>query len=249
MGTQMAKRARGWRPQLTRWEKRVGWCFFALYLFAFPFVVGGVVRILDERLELAFAPAQSNAVYYTAILLLLIAVFWDFLRNAWTILRENFRPSLFVFGAGLLAGLALTCLAGAIPLPVENPVRSDYKVQAAMARGATWVVVALLRPAVEEILYRGLLFGSLRKRSRALAYCVSAGLFALGSVWQYTAIGDRSLAYLLLVIQYLPLGAVECWVYDVSGSVYTPMALRMALQGAFLLFALLAPGEVPIVGV
>ena len=221
-------------------EKRVGWCFFALYLFAFPFLVGGVVRILDERLELAFTAAQTSAVYYAIVLLLLIAVFWDFLDNAVTILKENFRSSLFVFGAGLLAGLALTCLAGAIPLPVVNPVIADYKEQYALASGATWLVVVLLRPAVEEILYRGLVFGALCKTDRVWAYVVSTGLFALGGVWQYMAVMDEGIAYILLLIQYLPLGLVECWVYDVSGSVYTPMILRMALQGAFLMFALIA---------
>ncbi len=241
MGAQLAGRNKNWRPQLTRWEKRVGWAFFALYIFAFPLLVGHMVRILDERLELAFTPAQSNTVYYTVILLLLIAVFWDFLRHAVTILLDNLRPSIFVFGMGLLAGLAATCLAGAIPLPVENPVLADYKEQYALAHGATFAVVALLRPAVEEILYRGLLFGSLRKKNRALAYGVSAGLFALVSVWQYALVPDGGGAlHLLRFIQYLPLGLVECWVYDVSGSVYTPMVLRMALQTAFLVFALAA---------
>ncbi len=241
MGAQLAGKNRNWRPQLTRWEKRVGWAFFALYIFVFPFLVGGVVRILDEHLELALTPAQSNAVYYTVILLLLIAVFWDFLRHAGTILLENLRSSFFVFGMGLLAGLVGTCLAGAIPLPMPNPVLADYKEQYALSGGAVFAIVVLLRPAVEEILFRGLLFGSLRKKSRALAYGVSAGLFALVSVWQYALVPEVGGAlHLLRFIQYLPLGLVECWVYDVSGSVYTPMVLRMALQAAFLLFALVA---------
>ncbi len=241
MGTQLAGKSTRGRPLLTRWEKRVGWACVALYFFAFRFLVGHMVRILDERLELALTPAQSNAVYYTVILLLLIAVFWDFLRNAAAILLDNLRPSVFVFGMGLLAGLAATCLAGAIPLPVENPVLVDYKEQYALAGGAVFAIVVLLRPAVEEILFRGLLFGSLRKKSRALAYGVSAGLFALVSVWQYALVPDEGgWAYLLLAVQYLPLGLVECWVYDVSGSVYTPMVLRMALQAAFLTFALAA---------
>ncbi len=241
MGAQLAGKNRNWRPQLTRWEKRVGWAFFALYIFVFPFLVGGVVRILDEHLELALTPVQSNVVYYTVILLLLIAVFWDFLRHAAVILRENLRASFFVFGMGLLAGLAGTCLVGAIPLPAPNPVLADYKEQYAQAGGAVFAIVVLLRPAVEEILFRGLLFGSLRKKSRALAYGVSAGLFALVSVWQYALVPEVGGAFhLLRFIQYLPLGLVECWVYDVSGSVYTPMVLRMALQAAFLLFALAA---------
>lgn len=237
MGDVTPPRQRKWRPQLTRQERRVGWAFFVLYLFALPFFVGGVVRILDERLQLLFTPAQSNMVYYTIILLLLIAAFWDFLRNAGVILKDNLRPSLFAFGAGFFAGLVLTCLAGCIPLPVTNPVSFDYKEQFALAAGPTWAVVVLLRPAVEEILYRGLLFSSLRKKNRPLAYLASAGLFALASVWQF-AFPAGGAAYLLLLLQYLPLGAVLSWSYDISGSVYVPMVLRMALQAMFLIFAL-----------
>lgn len=239
MGALREDRPRSWRPQLTAQERRVGWAFFTLYLFAFPFLVGGVVRILDERWELSLAPAQSNAVYYTVILLLLMAAFWDFLRHAVTILRDNLRPSAFAFGAGFFAALALTVLVGLIPLPVSNPVLVDYKEQHYLAAGATWAVVALLRPAVEEILYRGLLFGSLRKKNRALAYGVSAGLFALASVWQF-AFPFAGPGYLLLAIQYLPMGLVLCWSYDISGSVFVPMALRMTLNALFLCMALAA---------
>lgn len=222
---------------MTGQERRVGWAFFALYLFAFPFLVGGVVRILDEGWNLLMTPAQSNAVYYTVILLLLVAVFWDFLRHGADILLDNLRTSIFVLAAALAAGLALTILAGLIPLPIDNPVRADYPEQFLLAPGSTVAVVVFLRPAVEEILYRGLFFGALRKKNRALAYGLSAGVFALAYVWQY-AFPSGQAVYLLLAIQYLPLGLVQCWSYDVSGSVFTPMALRMLLNGAFLALAL-----------
>lgn len=215
----------------------MGWVFFAFYLFALPLLVGGVVRILNERWELLLTPAQSNAVYYTVILLLLVAVFWDFLRHAVDILLDNLGPSLFALAAGLAGGLALTALAGAIPLPTDNPVIADYKEQFLLSPGSTVAVTVLLRPAAEEILYRGLFFGALRDRSRGLAYALSAGVFALACVWQYV-FPTGGAAYLLLAVQYLPLGLIQCWCYDVSGSVLTPMALRMALSGAFLALAL-----------
>lgn len=239
VGALRGEKLKSWRPQLTAQERRVGWAFFALYLFAFPFLVGGVVRVLDERWELAFTPAQSNAVYYTVILLLLVAAVWDFLCHAVTILRDNLYPSAFAFGAGFFAALVLTVLAGLVPLPVQNPVLEDYKAQRYLAAGATWAVVALLRPAVEEILYRGLLFGSLRKGKRWVAYAVSAGVFALTSVWQF-AFPFGGAAYLLLAVQYLPMGLILCWSYDISGSVLTPMALRVTLNALFLCMALVA---------
>ena len=217
--------------------------FFVLYLTAFPLLVGSVVRALDEGLELLLTAAQSSAIYYTLILLVLLGVFWEFLRHAADIFRDNFRPGLVAFGGGFFAALVLTCLAGLIPLPVENPEIAVYKAQLFAAPAATWAVAGLLRPAVEEILYRGFLFGAVRRENRALAYLLSAGLFALSAVWQH-ALFSGNPAYLLLAIQYLPLGAVLCWSYDVSGSVYVPMALRMAVQTMFLIFAAMTPGEV-----
>lgn len=228
-----------WRPQLTVEEQRVGWVFFALYLAVLPFLVGAVTRFLDEHLELGFTAAQSSAIYYAAVLLLLAAVFWDFLKNALRILRDNTRPNLLALVVGVGGGLLATVLLSLIPLPVENPVIIDYKEQFLMSPRSTTAVVMFLRPLVEEILYRGLLFGSLRKKNRAVAYAVSIGLSALGAVWQFM-LPDGGPLYLLLAIRYVPLAAAATWAYDVGGSVLTPMSLRVILSGLFLVFALLA---------
>lgn len=247
VGAVKGRDARPWRPQLTQRERRLGMVFFALYLTTFPLVVGGVVRVLDEHMELWLTPVQTNAVYYTLVLLALVAVFWDFLRHAATILKSNLPASLFAFGAGFFVALGATCLLGLIPLPVTNQEIGNYKAQFFLAPAATWAVAGLLKPVVEEILYRGLLFGTLRRESRVWAYVLSAGLFALSNLWQH-ALFSGNPGYLLLIIQYLPLGLVLCWSYDISGSVYTPMALRVMLQTLFLIFAAMTPGEVPPMG-
>ncbi len=226
-----------WRSQLTAGERRMGWVFFALYLFVFPFLVGGVFRILDERWELVFTPAQSNAIYYSLVLLILLAAFWEFLKHAGAIFRDNWRENLFALGVGLAAALLLTALVGLIPLPVEDPARSDAVGQYAMAPGATVAVVVFLRPAVEELLYRGFLFGALRRWNRWVAYGASAGLFALASVWQLAFPWGGSV-YLLLAVGYLPLGLALTWSYDVGGSIYTPIVLRTLFSGILLALSL-----------
>lgn len=228
------------RPQLTRSERRLGWVFFALYLFVFPFLVGGVVRVLDEGLDMTLTPAQSNALYYAFVLVIFVAAFWEFLKNAARIFMDNPKGGFFAFSVALAAGLAVTCLVGLIPLPVTNPVRMDYPQQFALSPVATTLVVVLLRPAVEELLFRGLLFGSVRRWSRPLAYALSAGVFALGAVWQFAFPGGGPL-YLLLAVQYLPMGLALTWAYDVSGSLYIPLAARGALNGIFLALSLRAP--------
>ena len=228
-----------WRPQLTVEEQRVGWVFFALYLVVLPFLVGVVTRFLEEHLELGFTAAQSAVIYYAAVLLLLVAVFWDFLKNALRILRDNSNRNLLALAVAVVGGLATTVLLSLIPLPVENPVIGDYQAQFFLSPRFTVAVVVFLRPVVEEILYRGLLFGSLRKKNRAVAYAVSIGLSALGAVWQFM-LPDGGPMYLLLALRHVPLAAAATWSYDIGGSVFTPMATRVILSGLFLVFALLA---------
>ena len=240
MGLVKPESQRPWRGQLTERERRLGLIFFALYLIVFPFLLSVVGR------KLPLSNLQRNAGYYTVVLLVLVAVFWEFLRHALTIFKDNLRPSLFAFGAGFFAALALTCLVGLIPLPVANPEIENYKTYLFAAPAATWAVAGLLKPAADEILYRGLLFGALRRESRVWAYVLSAGLFALSAVWQH-ALGSP--AHILLLIQYLPLGVVLCWSYDVSGSVFVPMALRVGVQTMFLIFAAMTPGEVLPMGI
>ncbi len=242
---------RPWRGRLSDRERWLGLGFFLALVLVYPAVIYAVERAMTGQGEPPLTHAQVNAVGYTVFLLILLAVFWGFLRHSWDILRENFRPSAFAFGAGFFAALALVCLAGCIPVPEGNPAILDYKIQFSMAPGATLAVVALLRPAVEEILYRGFLFGTLRRQSRLAAYAVSAGVFALAAVWQYVfPIGGPAMpVYLRMLLQYLPLGLALSWAYDISGSVLTPILLRAVLQAVFLLLAVMAPGEVLPMGI
>ena len=87
----------------------------------------------------------------------------------------------------------------------------------------------ILIPAAEEILFRGLLFGSLFRRNRLLAYVISTGLFAflpaLGLIGHYPA------DYIVLnVLQYVPLGLILGWVYTCTETIITPIVLRMLLH-------------------
>ena len=235
MGAVISDQSRPWRGQLTQRERRLGIGFFLFYLLLFPFLpywLGGSAS--QEQAASAMDPMQGLAIYYVVMAAALVAVFWAFLRQGYVILKENFRPGVFAFGAGLLAAVVITCLVGLSPLPVPNQEIMTYKLYLMERPFLTWALAGALRPAVEEVLYRGFLFGTVRRENRLLAYLLSVGLFALSAVW-LNALGNPG--YLLVILQYIPLGAVLCWSYDISGSVFVPVALRMAAQTMFLIFA------------
>ena len=87
------------------------------------------------------------------------------------------------------------------------------------------VAAVLLAPIVEETLFRGALFGTLRGRNRLLAYAVSALAFAVYHMWQYFIAGFEW-QMLLFLLQYIPPSIALCWCYEKSGSIWAPITLH-----------------------
>ncbi len=232
----MGSQHRHWRPQLTSSESYRGWVFFALYLFVFPRLMGFLQKTLGEHWQLL--PAEYSVIYYLLSVTLVVLVFWSFLRNGADILLDWLPENLFAFGSGLVGAVALTLLVNLIPLPVEDPFFDLYAEQFFYFPGATVLILVVLTPIVEEVLFRGLMFGSLRKYSRPLGYAVTTLVYAFFQAQQYAFTpGSVDLRYLLLIIRYLPGSAALTWCYDNGGSIWTPVSLHMALNGICLFAA------------
>ena len=223
-----------WRPQMTDSERRRGWVFFALYLLVFPYLNAWAQRLLMGEGE---APvAEANVVYYVLLFALALLVFWTFLRHGFSLLVDWLPENAFAFVTGLAGAGLLHFLVTLIPYPVQNPSEMQYLQEFAISPVATAVLLVVLIPLIEETLYRGLVFGSLRQYSRPLAYVVSVLVYALACVWRYALeIGDP--AYLLLFIQYLPMSLALAWCYDNGGSIWSAVALHMTING-FMLFSI-----------
>ena len=224
----LTKHRRPWRPQLTRAEMGRGWVFFALYVLVFPWMMGWVQRAFQGSLPVA----EASVVYYLLSVTLVVLVFWTFLRHGFDLLLDWLPENCFAFATGLVGALVLELLVGLIPLPVEDPNPLNYAQQFALSPAATVAILVILMPIVEETLFRGLLFSSLRKYSRVLAYVLSALGYALYCVWQFAyAYGALDLRYLLLALEYLPIALALTWCYDNGGSIWSPIALHAVLNG------------------
>ena len=93
----------------------------------------------------------------------------------------------------------------------------------------TFLGAVVLVPLAEETLYRGLVFGALRQRSRLLAYLLSTLFFAFIHVMGY--IGSYSpLVLLLCLVQYIPAGIVLAGAYEYSGTILAPVLIHTAVN-------------------
>ena len=96
----------------------------------------------------------------------------------------------------------------------------------------------LVLPLVEEVLYRGVVFGSLIRKSRLLAYTVSIILYIIGNMWMDLVFAfDWTL--LPLALQYVPLGFVCAYCYECSGTIWTSIIFHTLANAALVLIQVL----------
>lgn len=225
---------RRWRPQLTRREQVRGLIFFALYFLVFPFLKMGVEWFFDHFFGLFLSEAMSATVYYYIVGILMVVLFRSFLKNGLTILTEFLPENLLAFATGLVGAGVLHLLVSLLPWPLDDPNPVSWAEQYAYSPAATIVIVVILMPLIDEVLFRGLVFGSLRRYSRPLAWVCSVLLFMIYSVWTF-AVASGDARYLLLAFQYLPMALALTWCYDRGGSIWSAVVLHAAID-AFILF-------------
>ena len=221
-----------WQAPLTAAELIRAAVLCVVYFFIFPLAMGWVQTAAGAELPVA----EASVVDYLIAVLLVFLLFWDFLRRDFRGLLDRLPENLAAFAAGLAGWAVLDFLARRIPLPVTDPNELTYRLEYLLSPAATVVIVAVLMPVVEEMLFRGFFYGGTRRYSRTLAWVLSAVPFAVYSVWQFAfSYGIVDLRYLLLAVRYLPAGLALTWCYDRGGSVWAAVFLHMAINGLTLL--------------
>ena len=216
---------------LTEGEKIAGAVFFVIYLLVLPFVTRPALDLLGRLLGTTIGEALGNTIYYYVIFAVTLIIFHRFIGRTTTLFLENAVGSLKVLAVGFIAFYGLNELTYRLTrLVVGNHTNLNDMTISAQIDAAPWttlLIVVILAPFVEEMLFRGLVFGGLRSKSRLAAYALSCALFALLHVWQF-ALVNRDITYFLLMLQYLVPGLVLAWVYDRTGTLWTSIGLHAA---------------------
>ena len=219
-------------PWLTDFERIAGGVFFLLYLIVFPLLMGWIFRGVEFLLGISLSQSEENALYYYVAFVLTILIFYNFIGRSTGYFFSNLTNTLAAAGIGLVLFYGFNELLYRVTnVLFGNQVNlNNYSISAQIdnAPRTTLLIVVLIAPFIEEVLFRGYVFGSLKGHGRALAYVVSCFLFAFLHVWQF--VGGELLSFnrLLLLVQYLVPAAVLAWAYDRSGNLWGPTLLHIA---------------------
>ena len=216
---------------MTPTQTVLGWIYVVLHAAVLPVLIS---------LYAAFSPnpvdaGRYNLLYYGIGVLFVLCVMLRYLRRAFDVLLDNLRVCLLCIVVAMMIEYALSTAATLILLlaePLEeldNPNNAVIMDLAAKNYGLIKGLTIFIAPIVEEVLFRGVVFGSIRPKSRGWAYVVSVAVFALYHVWEYV-VAEQDLSQLIYVVQYIPASVALAWAYERSGSIWTSVFFHMGFN-------------------
>ena len=226
---------------MTASEQIAGVVFFVIYLLVLPFATTPIFRLAERLLATSISPAMENMIYYYVLFAVTVVIFHAFLGRTTRYLFDRFALVGRTIVAGMVAHYGFNELVyRLVNLVISSRTNlNDTTISAQIddAPRSTLLIVIFLAPFVEEVLFRGLVFGNLKNKGRPMAYAVSALLFALLHVWQF-AVHHQDVTYFLVMVQYLVPGVVLAWAYEHSGTLWTAIGVHAAVNALSVLAAL-----------
>lgn len=223
------KKALPFTSRMSPWESAAAIGYLPVHIYLLPRLLAGV-----------YAAGEIDALAANVVCYTVAAVFLFFCLRRYFFREFN---ALCDYGPGALLevaksyGVLLLCnMAVSLGLLLigrrDNPNNAAVFSLAGEDLGMTTAVAVFLAPIAEEAMFRGGVFGLLRRCSRPGAYAASAALFALYHIWGY-ALGDP--AAWLYVLQYLPAGILLARIYEKTNSLWAAIFLHMTVNGVSML--------------
>lgn len=225
----MAKKA----AYMTHTERVAGTIFFVVYLLVLPLLSGKLFALIEVLLDTTISESLRNILFYYTLFAVTVLLFHRFLAHTSSRFLDNLNRSLTTLAIGLLVFYGANELLYRVfnVLFDSHTNLNDMTIAASISSAPrmTALIVIFLAPFVEEVLFRGLVFGCLREHSRAVAYAASCLLFAFLHVWTF-ALSAGNIGYLTLMIQYLVPGLIFAWAFDHSGTLWTSILLHASVN-------------------
>ncbi len=221
---------------MSKTARILGWCYLPVHLFVLPLLL----NIYSFVSASGLSDKMINVIYYGVGIAYILLFMRSYLRSDFDTLLDhkigNFLCLISGYFVDMLlsyaALIALELIVGSVVNPNENAIdtmaQNDYN--------AVFGLAVFLAPVVEETLFRGIVFGTLREKSRVLAYVVSVLLFSFYHIWQY-AVAYLDASLFVYMIQYIPVSFVLAWLYDRSRSIWVPIIFHMLINALAMVYA------------
>ncbi len=215
----------------TKWEAFAAIIYMPVHLGLLPLIMR--ILLLQGHVD----SVNANFICYavgTAYMLLTLGRFlrreFDPLCSApFNVASEIALSYLLMLCFNMGVNLILGALSGAgLEAALDNPNNQAVFALADENFGKISAMTIFLAPIVEELMFRGGVFGVLRRYNRRAAYIASMLLFSVYHVWSYAIHEPAAWIY---VIQYLPISWLLCRCYERCNTIWASIFLHMLING------------------
>ena len=220
---------------MTRKETYYGFVYLIAQFFLLPPLISLLVHFLPTEPN----DAQLNFFYYllnfTAITVIFRKFLWQNLERIGMYPGHLFRIVLL----GLARYIILNNLVGILLMRLDpGYFNANDSAIAEMVKSELPLIAAgtiILVPPAEESLFRGLIFGTIRKKSRLAAYLISISAFSVIHLLGYLGV-YTPMQLLISFLAYLPAGLCLAWAYEKADTIFAPILIHamvnaMAIYG------------------
>ncbi|MDR1217257.1 MAG: CPBP family intramembrane metalloprotease [Oscillospiraceae bacterium] len=220
---------RAFKLPMTVAERVAGIAYIPVHAFVLPLGLYFLFPLLGLELK---SVNLTLAAYTVSFIFILLTTF-KFLKASFADMFDGFSRILQSVAVGIVvyfvANMAVAFLLGQFMENLVNPNSQEVIDEVKLNPDAMLVVSVLFAPVVEETMFRGALFGSIRRRARVAAYAVSAAAFALYHLWPYF-LSDFRWVDLLYTLQYIPAAIVLAWCFERGGSIWSSITLHALIN-------------------
>ncbi|MDR0905327.1 MAG: CPBP family intramembrane metalloprotease [Oscillospiraceae bacterium] len=214
---------------MRRYESVIGIIYIPFHAYFLPMLLYFILDAVGLRL----AEPRMDLIYYgisALFLLCAMSSYWkatirDLKKTVFRTIQAVFLGYACYFLANFIVDIVMSFFMDNLTNPNSAAVIDSVELNPNMML----VVTVLLAPIAEETMFRGALFGTLRKKSRFAAYAVSALLFAVYHLWGYL-VGGWGADILVYALQYIPAGIALAWCYEYSGTLVAPVVLHALIN-------------------
>lgn len=224
------------KSQMSRRERIGGIIYIPIHSLILPMIIAfGEVLLLQPR-GITLSELMLNLIVYAAGFVFCLLFMWKYLKKSFgDIFDAPGRFIVTVFNSlclHYLINIIISVLITAVLSDPESVINPNTEVVGELVFGnfrASAVMAVIFGPVVEECMFRGALFGSIRKKSRFWAYLITVVVFSVYHLWAFF-ITDYSWELWLYLLQYVPVTIILCRAYEKSGTIWCPIAVHAVIN-------------------
>ena len=218
---------------MTKAQAIYGIFFIPFHSVLLPLAFSSVYAKIMVPAGIILSEATINLVLYSMSFLILLFPMLSYLRNSFSAIFDH--PGKFItsvlmgISAHYVLSFILSFLLLLIMPELANPNTDAIISEANNNTAQTLVFTVLLAPIIEETIFRGALFGTIRKKHRILAYIITTIVFSIYHLWSFFFISYSNALWLYL-LQYVPITVILCLTYEKVGTLWSPILIHAVIN-------------------